>query len=216
MHSLSPARPLMERSFLGTWSSPASSAAMTTSRTIGTICSAPVTPRLHDNSTLLFPMALLEKRSSKCGSNIPTDLRNFDKRAKRPALDVQSRRSYSESTPDRWRLQPSQSPVWNIPDRLLCLSIVCDDITFQMWARRSGARYSHFELVIHQCGFNSLIHPLIDCGVGLANYAQKTHLSVSFVCRSTLSRGEAKNRNLRHTRLPGEPRIPLRRLLVTD
>ncbi|KAL1278652.1 hypothetical protein QQF64_025325 [Cirrhinus molitorella] len=178
-HSLSPARPLTERSFLGTCSSPASSATMTTSRTIGTICSAPVTPRLHGNGAPLFPMALLEKLSSKCGSNIPTDLRNFDKRAKRPALDVQSRRSYSESTPDRWRLQPSQSPVWNIPDRLLCLGIVCDDITFQMWARRSGARYSHFELVIHQCGFNSLIHPLIDCGVGLANYAQKTHLSES-------------------------------------
>lgn len=43
-------------------SSPASSATMTTSRTIGTICSAPVTPRLHGNGTPLFPMALLKKK----------------------------------------------------------------------------------------------------------------------------------------------------------
>lgn len=50
-----PGRPLMEWSFVGTCSSPASSAAMTTSRTIGPICSAPVTPRIHGNSTPFIP-----------------------------------------------------------------------------------------------------------------------------------------------------------------
>lgn len=48
-----------------------------------------------------------------------------------------------------------------------------------IWAKSSSARYSHFELVMHQWGFNSLIHPLIDYEVGLANYAQKTNPSES-------------------------------------